>query len=768
MKEQRGNIREPQGTTGGQQGPQKFGNYDLVRRIDVGGMGEVYLARQRTAFGREVAVKIIRSDLAYDGVARKRFLREAEVSAHLKHEHILPLFEFGEEQGRLFLVTPYIKGGTLAQRLQQGPLSYGEIYQLFKALAQAIAYIHKRGVIHRDLKPNNILLDRAEDSDQVYVRLIDFGIASLQGALASPPLTTADHEVGTLAYMAPERIDGIAAPSNDIYSLGVILSQMITGRLPDSSTKVKLPSPLAEVVTRCMEPDPTRRFASADILLLAFEQAYRLLRASPEQRPSGLSDKFPAVSSTEARSESIPPRVPFTPVQRDNISASTSGVSQPHAYNESTPAAQPATSGTQKPLNPLVAGNVPRAENKASDPHLEHNSRPPQEKVVLTREEFILPPRDAGSFQGGDYDAPTSFVDPAQLRLTPSTTKSGGRNTPRPPRPRRSLGALIPIAIVAIIVVIIGMSLYAFQSAISARVSFSPQVRAISKVYTIKAVPGQQNSDTNAGTIPVSEISKTKTGTRSGPATGRPFLCLINCPTVVSSDDVVKLGIETKQDLIGQLTQELNNEVRSRNATAIGKPIFRDRDSSYEPEVGKKSSSVSITLTEEGKLSYYSNSDAQGIARQKLLQDAGTNFELVSSTTRVGQPVLKSIDDRGTVTLLIPIASVARYKLSSSAIQDIQTHIKGLKVKDARAYISTQAGIDPKSVAIQNSYGDTLPGNVQQITMVSVNPTDMPSVQLPSVPTPKSSSNIDDPDDNDENMAGPGLMPGDPGWIYNN
>ena len=97
-------MREPQSFDNERDGRQeqskfRFGNYDLIRRIDVGGMGEVYLAHQRTAFDREVAIKIIRSDLVHDTTARKRFLREAEVNAHLKHEHILPLFEFGEEQG---------------------------------------------------------------------------------------------------------------------------------------------------------------------------------------------------------------------------------------------------------------------------------------------------------------------------------------------------------------------------------------------------------------------------------------------------------------------------------------------------------------------------------------------------------------------------------------------------------------------------------------------------------------------------------------------
>src|SRR5579864_43277 len=117
MEEQHDLISE-----GRSQEMRRFGNYDLIQRIDMGGMGEVYLAQQRTAFNREVAVKIIRDDLSRDPIARARFFREAEVSSHLKHDHILPLFEFGEVDGRLFLATPYIPGGTLARRLQAGPL----------------------------------------------------------------------------------------------------------------------------------------------------------------------------------------------------------------------------------------------------------------------------------------------------------------------------------------------------------------------------------------------------------------------------------------------------------------------------------------------------------------------------------------------------------------------------------------------------------------------------------------------------------------------
>src|SRR5438309_11064631 len=162
MGEQQSTTNEQRSSVNQGQKKFRFGNYDLVRRIDVGGMGEVYLARQRSVFDREVAIKIIRSDLVHDSIARKRFLREAEVNAHIKHEHILPLYEFGEDQGRLFLVTPYIAGGTLSRRLHAGPLSLSEVHQLFTALVKAVVYIHRRAVFPPDLRPGNIVMDDEE------------------------------------------------------------------------------------------------------------------------------------------------------------------------------------------------------------------------------------------------------------------------------------------------------------------------------------------------------------------------------------------------------------------------------------------------------------------------------------------------------------------------------------------------------------------------------------------------------------------------------
>jgi serine/threonine protein kinase len=391
MKEQQDLIwgqYDPKSAGSDAESIEHFGNYDLVRPIDTGGMGEVYLARQRTAFGRQVAVKIIRSDLVHDVTARKRFLREAEVSAHLKHEHILPLFEFGEQDGRLFLVTPYIEGGTLARRLPAGPLSLAEVHRLFTALVQAIAYIHKRGVIHRDLKPSNILLDTEEGSDQIYVRLIDFGIASLQGSLASPPLTEAGHEMGTVVYMAPERANGIAATSNDIYSLGIILYQMFTGQLPATGHLVALPEQIEAVIRRTTAGDPANRYASADELLQAFEQAYQALTA---QRPA----------------------VRSRPLVRPTVVEATPAA----AYEKLTPP-EPHTSEEQReietddqPTSKRMISGHPVKRAPKPQPQPSSNYSPQGSRLVWHATDMPDIPLSGRTFTQEDYNAPTTSLN---------------------------------------------------------------------------------------------------------------------------------------------------------------------------------------------------------------------------------------------------------------------------------------------------------------------------------------------------------------------
>ncbi|HEV2659470.1 MAG TPA: protein kinase, partial [Ktedonobacteraceae bacterium] len=441
MKEKHGPGKEQHGLQGDGQHKSSFGHYDLVRRIDVGGMGEVYLARQRTAFGREVALKVIRSDLVHDITARKRFLREAEVSAHLKHEHILPLYEFGEEQGRLFLVTPYIEGGTLASRLQAGPFSLSETHQLFTALVRAVAYVHKRGVVHRDLKPSNILLDTEEGTGQVYVRLIDFGIASLPGVVSDAPLTTAGNEMGTVAYMAPERLNGVAAPSNDIYSLGMILYQMLTRQLPGSDQAVTLAQPLDAVVQRAIAPDPRNRFATADELRHAFEDAYQAVRQASRSRPAQNVPVTPVVPASQVDATEPADAEPIEPPTTDKAHTASPPESAELGENEPTP---------RRVAIPRSA--LPRPAARIT-----------QENVAVPRSEMVLAPLPGARFNRSDYNAPTTSFNPSDLQARQGVqhvddTTSVATKLPVRPRKKRRFSALliVPVLIVIIVLVIAG------------------------------------------------------------------------------------------------------------------------------------------------------------------------------------------------------------------------------------------------------------------------------------------------------------------------
>ena len=637
MKEQHAFSANEQENQAHSQGRRFFGNYELIRRIDEGGMGEVYLAHQRTAFEREVAVKIIRADLMHDSMVRQRFLREAEVNAHLKHEHILPLIEFGEDQGRLFLVTPYIDGGTLAQRLQSGPMSLEEVHQLFTALVRAVAYIHKRGVVHRDLKPGNILLDRDENDDQVYVRLIDFGIASIQGAAtATPELTQAGRELGTIEYMAPERLNGIAAPSNDIFSLGVILYQMLTGRLPLAGERVALPSPMAYVVKHCTDPDPSKRFPNADELLRVFEQAYRAV-LTPKSTP-----------------------VAAVPV------AAKEGIAQlPHPVESVTRESQPV------------------------------------EAVGLAAS------RSTRAFTGGDYSAPTSFVEPSKL-IQQGVTNAPvpGAHTTKPVARRRKKGsifAFISFAIVALLVVISLLGYYAFLGAITATVSLSPQIHPLTKVLTINAKPGLHNTDSGSASVPAYVLNSTQSGSRTSATTGKQcILGIFDCKRVVSFADVNPLAVDLSQTLRAQVRNDLKSKAQAANVTLIGSVVYTDGEPTPTPDVGSVSDTVTVTMREQGAVEYFKVSEVQGLARVLLTQQAqqqfGAGYVLLDSSTQIGQPAIQSVDANGNVTMQIAVGGVVQYHIDSQQLNTIQNHIKGAKGKDAQTYLAQQTGIDPKSV----------------------------------------------------------------------
>lgn len=221
---------------------QKFSRYEIRKELGRGGMATVYLAYD-PLFEREVALKLLKRDLLDDILVRERFERETKIIARLEHPAIVPVHDVGKDNGQMFYVMRYMTGGSLSDRMTT-TLPLEESIHIVQRIAGALDYAHARGVIHRDLKPGNILFD-----DEGNAFISDFGIAKLT---AGQTKLTASGIIGTPSYMSPEQAVGENVDSrSDIYSLGIILFEMLSGKLPYEAT-----TPLAMVVKHVNEPIP--------------------------------------------------------------------------------------------------------------------------------------------------------------------------------------------------------------------------------------------------------------------------------------------------------------------------------------------------------------------------------------------------------------------------------------------------------------------------------------------------------------------------------
>src|SRR5579884_4114840 len=215
---------------------QTIGGYHLDRVLGTGGAGIVYLAHVPDQPDQQVAIKLLvppgQMTESEQEEFRRRFLREAATLTRLRHPHILAVQTVDEDEanGLVYMVMDYLPGGTLADRLNQGPLPLPQVCDYVTQLADALDYAHGLHVVHRDLKPANVLLD---EQGQVY--LADFGIAKLLDVNATT-ITNVNQAIGTPGYMAPEQITNEpVSPATDVYGLGVLTYQMVTGRIPFDS-----------------------------------------------------------------------------------------------------------------------------------------------------------------------------------------------------------------------------------------------------------------------------------------------------------------------------------------------------------------------------------------------------------------------------------------------------------------------------------------------------------------------------------------------------
>jgi serine/threonine protein kinase len=340
----------------------RIGPYQILGELGRGGMATVYRAYQPT-LEREVALKVLPEFLVEQPGFKARFHREAVAVARLQHPNILSVFDHGDQDGVTYIVSEYIEGGTLASRMG-APIQLDYCLRILRPIADALDYAHSEGVVHRDVKPSNILLDK-----RGVPILSDFGLARVAEAADSERLTQTGAMVGTPTYMAPEQCAGheAGAPA-DIYALGVIAFEMITGRVPFSA-----PTPLGVISAHQVTPPPSPRKFNPSLPESVVQPILTALAKDPAQRPETATDFVEqlavAIAPSALQYPLTPP--PITPLPPAPISTAMQGPITPAP-------AYPPTPTYVAPPTPPPASPPPLAAAPPAPPAPAAPAYPPQ------------------------------------------------------------------------------------------------------------------------------------------------------------------------------------------------------------------------------------------------------------------------------------------------------------------------------------------------------------------------------------------------------
>jgi serine/threonine protein kinase len=302
------------------------GGYLILELVGVGGMGRVYRAEQ-TNLGRTVAVKIIHPHLVGEENAAARFITEARAASRLNHPHSVGIIDFGKSpDGLLYLVMEFLRGRDLARVIyEDGPLPFRRIVDILRQTLAALAEAHNEGIIHRDLKPENIIVEPVRSGGD-FVKVVDFGLAKIRADTSLPSITSPGIVCGTPEYMSPEQARGdVLDARSDLYAIGVILYQLLTGKLPfeaDSPTQVvlahltqkprdprevaperRIPQPLVDLSLRILSKEPVDRYQDSDELAAALGEAMAIIEDRSGARAPAVTLRCPTCNALNPASQ---------------------------------------------------------------------------------------------------------------------------------------------------------------------------------------------------------------------------------------------------------------------------------------------------------------------------------------------------------------------------------------------------------------------------------------------------------------------------------
>lgn len=330
---------------------QYLGRYYLSERLGEGGMAVVYKAYD-TRLERDVAIKIIRSGAFPTDALKevlKRFEREAKSLAKLSHPNIVKVYDYGEHEGEPYLVMEYLPGGTLKKMLGK-PVPWQDAVRLVLPVARGMAYAHQRGILHRDIKPANVLI-----TDGGEPMLSDFGIAKLFEGEQTTALTGSGMAIGTPEYMAPEQWTGITSPHSDLYSLGIVLYELVTGRKPYVAD-----TPAAILIKQATEPLPSPSKFAVD---LPEELEHALVKALARESQDRYKDVYAFIGALENLHE----RGPAIPPEQKRVEETYKVPSQKPTTPVSTKTLRPDDSETVRPLEATENAEQEKAKRNAAE-----------------------------------------------------------------------------------------------------------------------------------------------------------------------------------------------------------------------------------------------------------------------------------------------------------------------------------------------------------------------------------------------------------------